>query len=64
MVDKAESKPFDGTAYKNSFNAENYDRFSLIFPKGERDRVKAFAKSNGESLNAFVLRAIREAMNE
>lgn len=60
MLEKKESKPFDGTAYKNSFNAEKYDRFSLMFPKGERDLAREYAKQRGESLNAFILRLIHE----
>jgi len=31
-------------------------------PKGKRDQVKEHAKSTGESMNAFINRAIDEAM--
>lgn len=64
MVEKKESKPFDGTAYKNEFNAQKYDRFSLMFPRGERDLVREHAKKRGESLNAFILRLIHEEISK
>ena len=31
-------------------------------PKGQGEEVKAHAKRTGESMNAFLLRAIKEAM--
>ena len=33
-----------------------------IWPKGQKDTVKAHAQAQGESLNAFINRAINEAM--
>jgi hypothetical protein len=57
-----EKKPFDETAYKNGYNASHYDRVPLMLPKGERERVKEYAKQHGESLNAFVLRLVRQEM--
>ena len=56
----AEKKPFDPVAYKNQFNAENYDRINLTIRKGEKARLQAHADSKGESLNAFIKRAITE----
>ena len=44
--------------YNNEFNKENYDRISLMTPKGKKDIIKAKASENGESLNAFINRAI------
>lgn len=40
----------------------NYDRIVLTVPKGERDKIKEYAESKGESMNGFIVRAIREAM--
>ena len=42
---------------------EKYDRIQLVVPKGERERIKEFAKQQGKSLNAFVLELIDKAMN-
>ncbi len=40
----------------------NYDRQELVLPKGKKDAVKAHAEKMGESVNAFVNRAIDETM--
>ena len=44
------------------YNAANYDRVELRLVKGQKDVVKAHAEARGESLNAFVNRAISETM--
>jgi len=41
---------------------EKYDRMELTLPKGKKEQIKAFAARKGESVNAFVARAIAEAM--
>ena len=46
----------------NKYLQENYDRVSLMMPKGRKDMVKAQAAKNGESLNGYINRAIDEAM--
>ncbi len=40
----------------------NYDRLDLTMPKGQKDAIKAHAAAQGESVNAFINRAILEAM--
>lgn len=44
------------------WDAANLDRVSLAMPKGRKDIIKAHAESKGESLNAFINRAIDETM--
>lgn len=48
------------------WNDENqkklYDRVQLVTPKGKKDIIKAHAEKRGESLNAFVNRAVDETM--
>lgn len=39
-----------------------YDRLEITMPKGKKDEIKAHAERQGESVNAFVNRAIDEAM--
>lgn len=46
------------------YNAENYEQIQIRVPKGEKDKIKAFAESKGESVNGFVYRAILEAMKD
>ena len=44
------------------YNAANYDRVELRLDKGRKETVKAHAEAQGESLNAFINRAILETM--
>lgn len=46
----------------NKYMKENYDRVNLTMPKGKKDAVQAHATQQGESVNAFINRAIDEAM--
>lgn len=39
-----------------------YDRFGLTMPKGRLDGIKAAAAAQGESVNAFINRAIDHEM--
>lgn len=50
------------TASKNKYNAKAYDRINLIVKKGKRDVLRTHAENQGESLNGFINRAIREAV--
>lgn len=52
------------SAVKNRYNDKAYDRINLIVPKGKKDIIKAYAESHGESVNAFINRAIDEAMQK
>lgn len=49
-------------AYQNKWQSENCDRINLVVKKGEKERLKAHARGRGESLNAFIVRAIRETL--
>jgi uncharacterized protein (DUF1778 family) len=46
------------------YNLKAYDRIELKVAKGKKEEIRIFAEANGESINAFVNRAIAEAMNE
>ena len=46
------------------YNLKAYDRIELKVAKGKKEEIRVFAEANGESINAFVNRAIAEAMNE
>ncbi len=48
--------------YRNDFNRNKYDRISLVVPKGNKEELQAHAQEMGESVNAFINRAIRETM--
>ncbi len=40
----------------------NYDEIKIRVYKGEKDKIKAHAEKQGESLNGFINRAIDETM--
>ena len=46
----------------NKYMKSNYDRENLVMPKGKKDIIQAHAAQQGESVNAFINRAIDEAM--
>ena len=46
----------------NKYMAANYDRVNVTMPKGKKDVIKAHAEARGESVNAFINRAVDEAM--
>ena len=46
----------------NKYMRENYDRVNLTMPKGKKDAVQIHAAQRGESVNAFINRAIDEAI--
>lgn len=49
-------------ASNNKWTNAHYDRINLAIPKGRKDAIKAHADSQGESINAFIGRAITETM--
>ena len=46
------------------YNAKAYDRVEIKVRKGEKEKIRAFAASRGESVNGFINRLIREAMGQ
>lgn len=44
------------------WDAKNLDRLSIALPKGSKDEIKAHTERTGESMNAFICRAIKEAI--
>ena len=46
----------------SKYMKENYDELKARIPKGQKETIKAHAEGQGESLNAFINRAITETM--
>lgn len=40
------------------WDAENLDRISIALPKGRKEIIKDHALQRGESVNAFIIRAV------
>lgn len=47
----------------NKYVANNYDRVLVTMPKGRKAEIQAHAEARGESVNAFIGRAISETMS-
>ncbi len=50
------------SAVKNRWNDKAYDRINLTVPKGQKEAIKKHAEAQGEKVNTFIQRAIRETM--
>lgn len=46
----------------NKYVQKNYDRINVTFPKGFKTKIKAHAEAQGESMNAFIIRAVNETI--
>ena len=54
----------DAIRYNNQFIQNAYDRINLAVPKGDKDKIKAHAETQGESVNSFINRAISNQMEQ
>ncbi len=48
----------------NAYNKIKYDRVTVMLPSGEREKLKAYARAHGESVNSYLLRLIQEDMKK
>ncbi|MCR5135677.1 MAG: hypothetical protein K6C12_01065 [Oscillospiraceae bacterium] len=49
---------------KNQWISENLDRINLTVVKGKKELIRAHAEGRGESVNAFINRAIESALEQ
>lgn len=54
---------FNATDYKNQFSKENYDRITILVPKGQKDVIKKKASELNVSVNEYINSLIRKDMN-
>ena len=47
--------------YHAEFDRANYDKVSLLLPKGKRQVLKDYAAKRGESVNRVIIDAIEKA---
>ena len=52
------------TKASNKYQAKRYDRIALLVEKGERELIKAYAESQGKSLNAYINDLIKADMQK
>lgn len=48
----------------NKYVKNNYDEIKVRMPKGKKEVIQAHAAQQGESVNAYINRAIDKAMSE
>ena len=51
-------------SYIAQYQKENYDRITVMSPKGTKEKVKAGATLNGMSVSEFVLNCINKELEE
>lgn len=51
-------KKFDRISYQNKYNKQKYDRVTIMLPSGEHIKLKELAKSDGMSVNKYIITAI------
>ncbi len=52
------------TASKAKYNAKAYDEIKVRVRKGEKERIKALAQSQGKTVNGFIYDLIRAEMKK
>ena len=52
------------TKAQNKYINKKYDRINLVVDKGKKEIIKTHAEKQGESVNAFINRAITEAIEK
>ncbi len=49
-----------GVEYRNEYSRTNYDRFSVMFPKGKKAEYMQLAATQGQSLNAVINQLLKD----
>ena len=52
------------TAYKNQYAAAKYDRVIVQVTKGGKERIRQQAARQGESVNGYINRLIKQDMSK
>ena len=50
------------TAHQNEYISKAYDRINLLVPKGGKERIRQQAAQQGESINGYINRLIKQDM--
>lgn len=49
-----------GVEYRNGYNRTNYDRCSVMLPKGKKAEYMQLAADKGQSLNAVINQLLKD----
>ncbi len=61
-MEQKKRKTYTSTKVKARYNGRHYDRVLLLFKKGEKDAIQAYASSQGLTVNAYANKVIRELL--
>lgn len=62
MSAMSEAKKRANKKWNDANMKERYDRVQLVLPKGRKEEIQSAAAACGESVNAYISRAISEKM--
>jgi Protein of unknown function (DUF1778). len=63
-MDEYKTPPAASTKAKRKYNAKAYDRLYPFVKKGEKEKIEQAAAAVGESLNDYIVKAIRQRMEQ
>ena len=52
------------TAHQNDYISKAYDRVNLLVGKGDKEQIKQAAAVQGESVNEYINRLIKQDMSK
>ena len=52
------------TAHQNDYISKAYDRVNLLVGKGDKEQIKQAAAVQGESINGYINRLIKQDMGK
>ncbi len=61
-----EDKPKTSKAQQKAvhkYSKNHYDRISVYFPKGHREKIQDRAAATGESVNGYIRKAVDDRLN-
>ena len=56
-MSKSDSE-FNQIKYQTEYNKKHYDSITIMIPKGMRDKVRGYAKSENLSVTKYILKTI------
>lgn len=50
--------------YMNQYNRENYDRYTVMLPKGTKQIYRELAEARGHTLNGYINMLLAEVLKK
>ena len=50
--------------YNREYNEQNYDRLAVTVAKGAKEQIRSRAAEQGESINGYINRLIKQDMSK